>query len=100
MIHVIIPFEVKPEAVNEAVALITEFVSQVKANESGTLTYRSFQDGDVASRFVHVMSFADKASQDDHRNSAYCQHFVERLYPLCTLVPDSKVYRLVAGTSA
>jgi quinol monooxygenase YgiN len=92
MIHVIIPFTVKTESVEIVKTLIKKFVSAIKKKEPGTLLYKSFQQTDAPTKFIHFMTFTDKAAEENHRVTEHCKKFVETLYPLCTELPKSSTF--------
>ncbi len=92
MINVIISFEVHPQSIEEVKELIQTFIAEIKKNEPETYTYRSFQDSESPTSFVHVMTFANEEAQLQHRNSAHCKAFVTALYPKCTKEPKAKSF--------
>ena len=47
-------YEVRPEALEQVLAAIEEFVAYVRAEESGTLRYEVWQGRDHPTRFVHI----------------------------------------------
>jgi len=91
MIHIIIPFTVKTESLETVKALLSKFISAIKKNEPGTLLYKSFQQTDVPAKFIHFMTFADRA-EETHRATKHCKEFVEALYPLCIELPKSSSF--------
>lgn len=92
MIHIFIPFTVKPDSLEYVKILILDFISAIKKNESGTLMYKSYQQKEDPTKFIHVMTFVDEKSQTKHRQTSYCKYFVEKLYPLCTEMPSPAEY--------
>lgn len=93
MKHVIIPFQVQPESVNEVKSIISSFISSIKKHEEGTLMYKSFHQEEKPTNFIHVMTFLDEDSLNTHKNTPYCKEFVDTLYPLCTEMPVASLYR-------
>ena len=79
-------FEVKPEALNECVDAIEEFVSAIEETEPRTLVYRSLRDTKNPSRFLHIFLFADEGAKDAHASSDAVKRFTDILYPN-TLAP-------------
>ena len=86
-IHVMIPFQVKEESLDEAKKLITELISNIRENEPGTLVYESLQLSKDPTSFIHFMIFADEEANDKHRSAPYMIEFVKRLYEICPNEP-------------
>ena len=80
-------FKVKSSALDEAKILIRDYVEQIILNEEDTLLYRSLQEKNDPTRFVHFMTFKDEYSENQHSKSNYTQEFVDELYPLCDEEP-------------
>ena len=95
MKHVIIPFQVQNESINEVKTIISNFISKIKRHEEGTLMYKSFQQEDKPTHFIHVMTFLDEESMNIHKNTLYCKEFVDKLYPSCTELPVASLYNEV-----
>lgn len=91
-ICIIITFKVKESEISKAQKAISEFIASIRKNEPDTLLYKSFQQADEPESFIHVMTFKNKAAQEIHRKSKYCQTFVEKLYPLCSETPIQLTY--------
>ena len=89
MVQFIIPFQVAPVSLAEAISVIEKFVKEVHANESGTILYKSFQEIEHKTCFTHVMTFKDERAHEIHRASPYLKIFVDALYPLCTVKPKN-----------
>lgn len=96
MEHVIIPFRVKSDSLDEAERVIKKFVFAVRENEPDTLVYRSFQDSEDPCKFIHIMTFKDATAMEHHRQTPYCLEFVKALYPLCSEKPRPQPYSEVA----
>lgn len=90
-----IPFQVEEQALEKALDVIALFVDKVNANEPDTIMYKSFQDNNDPTKFIHVMSFKDEGAQEIHRTTTYCKEFVEALYPICSVSPSPTRYREV-----
>ena len=82
-----VTFKVKSDALDEAKVLIRDFVEQIILNEEDTLLYRSLQEKNDPTRFIHFMTFKDEYSENQHSKSNYCQEFVDELSPLCDEEP-------------
>ena len=89
-------FRVRPGAVAEAVAAIEAFVGDIATGEPGTTEYRSYQDADDPTRFVHTMTFIDEAARQVHISTEHVRDFVATLYPLCIDEPEFTDVRTVA----
>lgn len=89
--QVLIPFEIKDGKLDEAKAVIKEFMEEVRSMEPKTLFYSSFQIQNNPNQFVHFMIFADSEAHQQHRGSVYVDDFVSSLYPLCVREPEAVV---------
>ncbi|MCL6266701.1 putative quinol monooxygenase [Flagellimonas myxillae] len=87
MIHVFVPYQVKPEAVDTVKEIVGRFISEIRKNEPGTLFYKSYQQVDDPTCFTHVMAFENEQAESLHKKSTYCREFTHVLYPLCEKMP-------------
>lgn len=85
--YVMIPFQVREEALDEAKEAIKELISKVRENEPGTLLYKSMQMRNDPTSFVHFMVFADDDAHLRHRGAPYVLEFVKKIYELCPNEP-------------
>lgn len=92
MQHVFVPYKVRPEAIEKAKTAIVKFITEIRANEPGTLFYKSLQNSDSPTDFVHVMAFSNDEAEQFHKKSAYCREFTDVLYPLCEVMPKPIAY--------
>lgn len=76
-------YQVRPESVDLCLAAIHEFVAYVRANETGTLRYEVWQEGNDPTRFVHIFIFRDVEADRIHSESAAVKKFSSILYPQC-----------------
>ena len=76
-------YEVRPEALEQCVAAIHEFVSYVRKNEPGALRYEVWQEKERPTRFVHLFIWRDEAANRIHGESAAVKKFAGILYPNC-----------------
>jgi quinol monooxygenase YgiN len=74
-------FQVDPNSIAKCRKVIQEFVAYVKSNEPGTLLYISLQNEKDATRFLHLMAFADPLALVEHGSSAANKEFITALYP-------------------
>lgn len=86
-IHVMIPFQVKEENLDEAKKIIKELISNIRKNESGTLVYESMQLSKDPTSFIHFMIFANDDAHMQHRGAPYMIEFVKRIYKICPNEP-------------
>lgn len=96
MLYVMIQFRVKEGHVQQAEALIRDFVDQIRGNEPDTLSYQSFQFNNDIQEFVHLMCFTGEAGDARHKRTEYVKSFVEKLYPICEKEPRFHHLGLVA----
>lgn len=91
MITKLAHFEVRREAIPQAVAAVKAFVDEVKRKEGGTARYEAYQSGD-GTQFTHVISFRVASAEQYHQKTAWHKRFHETIGPLCTkpfLVTDA-----------
>ena len=92
MRHVMVPFSVAPESIDETKVIISAYVKEIRKNEPKTMFYKSFQRADDGTRFVHVMTFEDAEGENFHKGTEHNRIFIEALYPLCTEMPKAIIY--------
>ena len=68
-------YRIASEGVEAVKAAIVEFVDHVSADEPGTLLYRSWQQEDDPTRFVHLFIFSDEAAHRAHGESDAVRRF-------------------------
>ena len=88
-------FRVRASEVAAVEKAIIAFVAKV-ADEPGTLRYESFRESDGVS-YVHVMGFADEASEEAHRQTEHLKRFVAELYPKCEVEPVFMDLKMISG---
>jgi quinol monooxygenase YgiN len=93
-------YEVRPEALDQCVAAIHEFVAYVRANEPGALRYEVWQEAEHATRFVHVFIWRDAEANRIHGESAAVKKFAGLLYPNCLAPVEFTVYMQVDANVA
>ena len=76
-------YEVRPEALDECLAAIHEFVAYVRSNEPGALRYEAWQGSEHPTRFVHIFIWKDAEANRIHGESAAVKKFAGVLYPNC-----------------
>jgi len=99
-IHELARYEVRPEALEEVVAAIHEFVAYVRENEAGALRYEVWQEKDHPTRFVHLFVWRDEAANRIHGESAAVKKFAGVLYPKCLAPVEFTEYRQVDANAA
>ena len=92
-------YQVRPEALEECLSAIREFVDYVKANEPGTLRYDVWQEAGDLTRFVHSFVFLDAEAHRAHSESEAVKRFAAVLYPNC-LAPVEFIDYEEAATNA
>lgn len=95
MIHELARFEIRPEALDEVLAAIHEFVAYVRKNEPGALRYEVWQEEDHPTRFVHVFVWRDEEAKRVHGESAAVKKLAGILYPKCLAPVEFTRYRQV-----
>ena len=99
-IHELARYEVRPEALEQCVAAIHEFVDYVRANESGALRYEVWQEAGRPTRFVHIFVWRDEEANRIHGESAAVKKFAGILYPNCLAPVEFTTYRQVDANAA
>jgi quinol monooxygenase YgiN len=94
-IHELARYEVRPEAVEACLAAIHEFVTYVRANESGALRYEVWQESAHPTRFVHLFVWKDAEANRIHGESAAVKKFAGILYPNCLAPVEFIEYKQV-----
>ena len=90
-------YQVRPEALEQCLAAIREFVAYVRASEPGTLRYEVWQELDDPTRFVHIFIFRDGEADRIHSESPEVKRFAGILYPNCLAPVEFVDYRQVAA---
>jgi quinol monooxygenase YgiN len=99
-IHELARYEVRPEALEECLAAIHEFVAYVRANEPGALRYEVWQEAEHPTRFVHIFVWRDEEANRIHGESAAVRKFAGILYPNCLAPVEFVEYRQVDANAA
>jgi quinol monooxygenase YgiN len=94
-IHELARYEVRPEALEACLAAIHEFVTYVRANESGALRYEVWQEAEHPTRFVHLFVWKDAEANRIHGESAAVKKFAGILYPNCLAPVEFIEYKQV-----
>lgn len=74
-IYTIAEYRVRKSGVDKVKRAIQEFVTHVKANESGTRMYLAWQQEEDPSRFVHFFIFEDQSAHQAHSRSDAVKRF-------------------------
>ena len=82
-IHELARYEVRPEALDEVLEAIHEFVAYIRANEPGSLRYEVWQESEHPTRFVHLFVWKNQEANRIHGESAAVKKFAGILYPKC-----------------
>lgn len=80
-------FEVRREAIPQALEAIRAYVDEVKRKEGGTARYESYQHADAPTRFTHLMTFRTPSAEDYHRKTAWAKRFAETMGALGAAPP-------------
>ena len=100
MLHKLLTYEVRKEAVPQAVDLARAFADEVGRKEGGTAKYQVFQDAAHPTRFTHLMAFRVPSAEDYHKKTAWHKRFTEAMAPLCVAPPAASALTLVGGEGA
>ena len=99
-IHELARYEVRPEALDQCLAAIHEFVAYIRENEPGSLRYEVWQDAGRPTRFVHIFVWRDAEANRIHGESAAVKKFAGILYPNCLAPVEFIEYRQVDANAA
>ena len=94
-IHELARYEIVPDALDDVIAAIHEFVAHVRANEPGALRYEVWQEHDHPTRFVHLFVWRDAEANRIHGESAAVKKFAGALYPRCVAPVEFIAYTQV-----
>jgi quinol monooxygenase YgiN len=93
-------YEVHPEALEEVLAAIHEFVAYLRANEPGAFRYEVWQEDKHPTRFVHLFVWRDEEANRIHGQSAAVKKFAGILYPKCIAPVEFTVYKQIDASAA
>ncbi len=99
-IHELAQYEIRPEALDQCLAAIHEFVAYIRENEPGTLRYEVWQDADRPTRFVHLFVWRDAEANRIHGESVAVKKFAGILYPNCLAPVEFVKYKQVDANTA
>jgi quinol monooxygenase YgiN len=99
-IHELARYEVLPEALEQCLAAIHEFVAYIRANEPGALRYEVWQEVDHPTRFVHIFVWENADANRVHGDSAAVKKFASVLYPNCLAPVEFVEYRQADANAA
>ena len=99
-IHELARYEVRPEALDQCLAAIHEFVAYIRENEPGSLRYEVWQDAKQPTRFVHIFIWRDAEANRIHGESAAVKKFAVILYPNCLTLVEFIEYKQVDANAA
>ena len=93
-------YEIRPDAIEEVLAAIHEFVAYIRSAEDGALRYEVWQEAEQPARFVHQFVWRDEEANRIHGKSAAVRKFAGILYPKCLAPVEFVTYRQVDANSA
>jgi quinol monooxygenase YgiN len=93
-------YEVRPEALEEVLAAIHEFVAYLRTNEPGALRYEVWQEDKHPTRFVHLFVWRDDEANRIHGQSAAVKKFAGILYPKCKAPVKFIKYKQIDANAA
>ncbi len=99
-IHELARYEIHPEALEEVLAAINDFVAYVRANESGALRYEVWQEAERPTRFVHIFVWRDEEANRLHGESAAVKKFAGVLYPKCLAPVEFTTYKQIDANAS
>lgn len=83
MLHRLLRYEVRKDALPDALAATRAFVDEVGRKEGGTASYKAFQDKAAPTRFTHLMAFRVANAEQYHKATPWMKAFLAKVQPLC-----------------
>src|SRR5262249_5643415 len=99
-IHELARYEIRPEALDEVLGAIHEFVGYVRTREPGALRYEVWQEAERPTRFVHIFVWRDEAANQLHGESEAVKKFAGILYPRCIAPVEFITYKQVDANAS
>lgn len=99
-IHELARYEVHPEALDEVLQAIHEFVAYIRANEPGSLRYEVWQESEHPTRFTHLFVWKNEEANRVHGESAAVKKFASILYPQCLAPVEFIKYKQIDANAA
>jgi quinol monooxygenase YgiN len=99
-IHELARYEVRPEALDEVLRAIHEFVAYIRANEPGSSRYEVWQESEHPTRFVHLFVWKNEDANRTHGESAAVKKFAGILYPKCLAPVEFIEYKQIDANAA
>ena len=93
-------YEVRPDALEQCLAAIHEFVAYVRASEPGALRYEVWQESARPTRFVHIFVWRDAEANRIHGESEAVKKFAGILYPNCLAPVEFIEYQQLDANAA
>ena len=93
-------YEIRPDALEQCLAAIHEFVAYVRDNEVGALRYEVWQETERPTRFVHTFVWRDEEANRIHGESAAVKKFAGILYPNCLAPVEFIEYKQIDANAA
>jgi len=93
-------YEIRPDALEQCLAAIHEFVAYVRENEAGALRYEVWQETERPTRFVHIFVWRDEEANRIHGESAAVKKFAGILYPNCLAPVEFIEYKQIDANAA
>lgn len=90
-IHKLLTFEIRKEALPQALEATRSFVDEVGRKEGGTASYKAFQDHAHPTRFLHLMTFRTPSADEYHHKTAWRKRYVDGLQPHLVAPPQTHV---------
>jgi len=99
-IHELARYEIQPDALEQVLQAIHEFVAYVRDNEPGALRYEVWQEAAHPTRFVHLFVWRDEEANRIHGASSAVKKFAAVLYRKCIAPVEFIEYRQVDANAA
>ncbi len=97
MIFKIVHYQVEKDKLDLVRPAIEKFVRAIRAAEPDTF-YEAYVHAQDATKYFHIMSFADAKAERAHQTAPHTNEFVAILYPNCSVQPHFTDLSLVETT--
>lgn len=89
-------YEVRKEALTQAVDATRAFVDEVNRKEGGVASYKCYRAKDAPTRFLHLMTFRVASAADYHKGTAWGKKFHALIGPMCAQPPVEEAYEEIS----
>lgn len=93
MIKVVAKNFVKPQKIENFIALAEKLIAQTRKSDAGCIRYGLFQDTEDSGILTFIEEWEDKAALDKHMAAAHFKEIVPKLDEFCEKPGKMNLYR-------